>query len=332
MLVRRLKLEKGVSKQDNYAHRCPPTFVGIGSLRCGSTWLYEVLSCHPDIRLSNPKEIGFFFSPRMLQHDLDWYETHFEPPDGDKAKPVRGEIAPEYTRLKEWHVNRIANLLPELRSVLIVRHPIDRTWSQTVLEFGYLKRKDIRKISSLDFLREIERAHNRRFSDYYRTIKIWSKAFGQDSLHIALFDQVQNDPQTFINGILRHIRATTPWSIPGKFVKTKVHATSSLVRDNREIPEVVQWYIADRLLEPTERLNELLEGRVSSWVDEMRTIRGRTRLTWLILRELNRTVLSVPERLAFEAYHAALDVRLWRRWRHLVRSYVSGGNHPRTLE
>jgi hypothetical protein len=89
---------------------------------------------------------------------------------------------------------------------------------------------------------------------------------------------------------------------------------------------VIQWYIADRLLEPTERLNELLEGRVSSWVDEMRTIRGKARLSWRILREVNRTVLSVPERFAYEGYHVVLDLRLWFRWRQLQRSYVSDGD------
>ena len=319
-----------MSRNSNFVHRCPPTFLGIGSMRCGSTWLYEVLRCHPDIRLSNPKEIGFFFStPRtMLQHDLDWYEKHFEPPDGGKAKPVRGEIAPEYTRLKAWHVNRIAHLMPHLRIILTLRHPIDRVWSQALVDLGYLRGKDICKISSLDFVREVERAHSKQFSDYHRTIKIWSKAFGQDSLYIALFDQLQNDPQTFINDILRHIGAATPWSIPEKFMKTKVHATKSLVRHKREIPELVQWYIADRLLKSTERLNELLDGRVSSWVDEMRTIRGKARLSWRILREVNRTMLSVPERLAFEAYHTVLDVRLWLRWRHLQRSYMSGGDRP----
>jgi hypothetical protein len=135
-----------------------------------------------------------------------------------------------------------------------------------------------------------------------------------------------HDPQTFINGILRHIGAATPWALPEKFVMTKVHPTNRLVRHNREIPEVVQWYIADRLLKSTERLNELLDGRVSNWVDEMRTIRGRTRLSWRILRELNRTVLSVPEQLAYETYHAALDVRLWWRWRQLGKAYRSNDN------
>ena len=260
----------------------------------------------------------------MLQHDLDWYEAHFEPGDGGEPKPVRGEISPLYARLKAWQVNRIAKLLPNLRIILTLRHPIERAWSQALLEFGYLDRRDVRKVSSIDLARQVERARNRLSSDYYRTIKIWSNAFGRDALHVDFFDRLRDDPEAYVNGVLRHIGATTPWTVPAQFKKTKVHATNSLVGHNREIPEIVQWYIANRLLEPTERLNELLEGRVSSWVDEMRTIRGKTRLSWRILTEVNRTVLSIPERLAYEAYHVILDVRLWLRWRQLQGSYVCG--------
>jgi hypothetical protein len=262
----------------------------------------------------------FFFMPNMLRHDLDWYEAHFAARDEGEPKSVRGEISPGYGRLKAWQVNRIAKLLPDLRLILTLRHPIERVWSQALLEFGYLRGKDVRKISSLDFLRQVERARNRLSSDYCRTIQIWSNAFGGDALHIGFFDRLQNDPQTYVNDILRHIGATTPWAPPTKFMKTKVHATSNLIDHQRDIPEVVRWYIADRLLEPTERLNEVLEGKVANWVDELRTIQGKTRPSWRILREVNRTVLAIPERLAYEAYHAVLDLRLWFRWRQLQKS------------
>jgi len=108
--------------------RCLPTFLGIGSMRCGSTWLYEALKCHPDIQLSESKELDFFFMPQMLQHDLDWYEAHFAPKDGGKPRPVRGEISPCYARLKRWQVNRIAKFLPNLRLIMTLRHPIERVW------------------------------------------------------------------------------------------------------------------------------------------------------------------------------------------------------------
>jgi hypothetical protein len=302
---------------------CRPTFLGIGSLRCGSTWLYQVLKCHPDIKLSDRKEMCFFFMREMLQHDLHWYEAHFEPANRGEPKPVRGEISPPYCRLKPWQVNRIADLLPDLRIILTLRHPIERVWSQALLEFGYLKGEDVRKVSSINFMRQVERARNRLSSDYRRTIQIWSDAFGRDALHIGFFDQLQQDPQIYINGILRHIGAATPWTVPANLINSKVHATTSLVHQRRDIPEVVQWYIADRLLDPTERLNELLQGRISSWVDELHAIRGKTRLSWHIMSEVNRTLLAVPERLAYETYHAILDLRLWFRWRQFQKSYSS---------
>ncbi|PYK17225.1 MAG: hypothetical protein DME64_00920 [Verrucomicrobia bacterium] len=322
-----LESKKSMAKQDSFLRRCAPTFLGIGSMRCGSTWLYEVLKCHPDIRVSDRKEMHFFFMREMLQHDLDWYNAHFEPENGGEPKPVRGEISPVYARLKAWQVNRIAKLLPDLRIILTLRHPIERAWSQALLDLGYLNGGDVRRIRSIQFVRQVERARTRLSSDYCRAIQIWSKAFGRNALLIELFDQLQNNPQAYVDRILQHVGATTPWVLPEKFMKTKVHATNSLVGFKREIPEVVEWYIADRLLEPTERLNQLLEGRVSNWVDEMRTIRGKVRLSWRILKALNLALLSVPERLSYEVYHAALDARLWRRWQHFQRSYVSDYDH-----
>jgi hypothetical protein len=298
-------------------HSFRPTFVGIGSMRCGSTWLYEVLKCHPDIQMSHCKEMDFFFMPQMLEHDLAWYAAHFKPENGGEPKPVRGEISPRYARLKAWHVKQIAELLPDLRIILTLRHPIERAWSQTLFDFGRLRGRDVRKVGLIEFLRQLERPRSRLSSDYSRTIRIWSKAFGKNALHVDLFNGLRDDPEGYVNGVLRHIGAARPWAPPTKFLKKKILATKSLVEHEREIPELVRWYIADRLLEPTERLNELLEGRVSNWVEEMRTIRGKTRFGWRILSELNRTILSVPEGLAYKAYHAVLDVRLRRRWRQL---------------
>jgi hypothetical protein len=305
--------------ENSVAHGTFPTFVGIGSMRCGSTWLYQVLQCHPDIRMGDLKEVDFFFFPRMLHYDLHWYEALFAPQQ-DGPKLIRGEISPRYARLKGWQVNRIATLLPDLRIILTLRHPIERMWSQTLYDFGRLGRRDVRKVGINEFLRQLERARSKLSADYFRMVKIWSDAFGREAMHIGFFDQLRDDPQAFIGGVLKHIGASTSWKIPPQFIKKKVWATNALVNHEREIPEVIEWYIADQLLEPTERLNEYLEGRVSHWVDELRTIRDKTRLSWRILKEVNRKLLSVPETLAYEAYHVFLDARFRLRWQQLEHS------------
>lgn len=309
-------------------HSSPPTFVGIGSMRCGSTWLYEVLKCHPDIQVSEFKEVDFFFMHRMMRHDLDWYEALFRTGDGGALRPVRGEISPGYARLKDWQVRQIAKVLPSLRIIVTLRHPIERMWSQTLYSFGHLRGRDICQVGSLELLRQFERPRSRLSSDYVRIVKAWSGAFGRDALHIGFFDQLRADPQSFVDGILKHIDASTPWSLPKGLAKTKVWSTNSLVKRDRDIPELMHWYMADQLLEPTERLNDLLKGQVSNWVDEMRVIRGKTRLNWKILKEVNRAMLSLPERLAYESYHAMLDVKMWLRWQQLQRALLSKNNLP----
>lgn len=288
-------------------------------MRCGSTWLHRVLKCHSDIQMSEIKEVDFFFMRRMMQHDFAWYEALFQTNDQSTLKPVRGEISPGYARLKAWQVRQIAKMLPNLRIILTLRHPIERMWSQTLFSFGHLRGMDIRKVRSLELLRQLERARSRLSSDYIRIVKTWSEAFGGQALHVGLFDELRDDPQGFVSATLKHIGASTPWTLPGQFMKKKVFSTTSLVKHEREIPEVVHWYMANRLLAPTERLNELLDGRVSEWVDDMRAIQGKTQLSWRILAELNRTLLSLPERLAYEGYHALLDVRQWTRWQRLRR-------------
>ena len=141
---------------------------------------------------------------------------------------------------------------------------------------------------------------------------------------MGLFDELRDDPEGYVNDVLRHIGARSPWTPPAKFLKEKILATKSVVDHEREIPELVKWYIADQLLEPTERLNELLEGRVSNWVEELRADSGRTRHKLANLEENQSYRPPGPEGLAYEAYHAVLDVRLWRRWQHLQTVPRSG--------
>lgn len=300
-----------------------PTFLGIGSMRCGSTWLYEALKCHPDIQLSKAKELDFFFLPKMLKRDLHWYVSRFQSGESELPKRVRGEISPLYARLKQGQVDRIAQLLPDARIILTLRHPIDRVWSQAVYEFGFRRGRDVRQMSALEFMRQVERPRSMLSSDYCRTIDIWTKSFGREALHIDLFDRIQDAPQAYLDGILRHLGLPTPWRVPEKFLSRKVWSTNKLVQHERQIPELVESYIADRLLGSTERLNQMLDGKVSNWVDDLRAIRGRTRPGRRVLGQLNRLLLSFPEKLAYRAYHLVLDHRLSVRWEQLKYSPVS---------
>lgn len=116
-----------------------PTFVVIGAMKCGTTALHHMLGAHPDIAMSDPKELNFFFGTTPPPIDavdpwaagnwwrgVAWYARHFPP-----HAPVRGESSPGYTSPDHPDVaGRLAATVPDVRLVYLVRDPIDRAVSQ----------------------------------------------------------------------------------------------------------------------------------------------------------------------------------------------------------
>jgi hypothetical protein len=268
--------------------------------------------------MSHDKETDFFFN-QMLRRDLAWYSSYFEPSTGKPSSPVRGEISPNYARLKSWHVRKIAQLIPNLRIVFTIRNPVDRVWSQTLSDYGFLRNRDVGELNAMAFLMQVQRVRTELASDYGRTIENWSRSFGRDAVHVDLFDRFVSEPQGFVNGILEHIGASKDWTIPRRFLDEKVWSKDSLIKGRREMPEIVRWYVAEQWLEPMERLNDQLDGRISHWVAELRELSSGRHMSWRLIREVNRHLLSLPERLAFSSYDIKRDVHLWLRWRKLLQ-------------
>jgi Sulfotransferase domain len=105
-----------------------PNLIVIGAAKCGTTSLHEYLDLHPEIAMSREKELNFFVAHKNWARGLDWYESNFEP------APVRGESSPTYSvhPLMPGVPERIAELVPDVRLVYLVRDPIDRVVSHYV--------------------------------------------------------------------------------------------------------------------------------------------------------------------------------------------------------
>jgi hypothetical protein len=116
-----------------------PTFLGIGVPRAGTTWLHTLLSAHPDVYLpTRRKEVRFFDRHHALGQA--WYEEFFCPPDEAARYAAIGEISPQYLYCEECP-ERISALLPTAKLIVMLRHPVDRAYSQ----FGFvIQRRDFR--------------------------------------------------------------------------------------------------------------------------------------------------------------------------------------------
>ena len=101
-----------------------PDFLGIGTQKGGTTYLYELLKQHPQVFLANPKEQHFF--SLHWHRGSDWYRNQF---DEAAAGQICGEITPYYMFHPEAP-SRIASLLPKVKLVVLLRDPVERALSQ----------------------------------------------------------------------------------------------------------------------------------------------------------------------------------------------------------
>ena len=116
-----------------------PTFLVIGAAKAGTTSLHTYLAAHPDVFMSDPKELNFFIGEMAWGEGLPWYERHFDGAEAQGAQAV-GESSPLYSAA-QWYggvPERIASVLPDVRLVYLVRDPIARMRSQYIhhLELG----------------------------------------------------------------------------------------------------------------------------------------------------------------------------------------------------
>jgi hypothetical protein len=167
-----------------------PDFIGIGPARTGTTWLNRVLKAHIGMPRSI-KEVNFF--GRYYSKGLPWYAKHF-----DRFGPeVRtGEISPDY--FTDARVpSRIATNIPLCKIVCILREPVSRLYSLYRL---WCHSGEIKDIGFNLWLTE-SRVKNLDWGCYTSDLRRWFDTFGPKQVLVCLYDDLEHDPQLFLDSI-----------------------------------------------------------------------------------------------------------------------------------
>ena len=101
-----------------------PNFLVIGAPKCATTSLFRYLETHPQVYMAPGKELRFF--DKSFDRGIDWYTAHFAGAAGERAL---GEVTPLYL-IDQAAAPRIASMLPDAKLIAILRHPVDRAYSQ----------------------------------------------------------------------------------------------------------------------------------------------------------------------------------------------------------
>lgn len=173
-----------------------PGFIGIGVQKSATTWIYDNLHDHPEVCVSEVKEINFF--SHHYDHGFQWYERHFAPSDRTQ---IRGEISPSYF-YEPAVPERIARYAPTVKLLLVLRDPVERAISNhkhEVRERHFMG-------PDLDF--ESGLANNPTYVEqglYATHLRRWLQFFPREQIHIVLFEDVVNDPMRVAIGVFRFL-------------------------------------------------------------------------------------------------------------------------------
>jgi hypothetical protein len=168
-----------------------PNFLHLGPSKSGTTWLYQVLAEHPEVLLSPAKDLYFF--NRCYDRGLDWYRAQFRA--AGRPPQVIGEICPGYLSFGPAPERIRACLGPDLRLMVTLREPVSRAFS------AYL---DHRKHGQgAPTFRETARLLPQLIDEgrYATHLRAYAERFGRESLHVAVFDDLQADPQAYLDGV-----------------------------------------------------------------------------------------------------------------------------------
>ncbi len=108
--------------------RSLPNFIVIGAMKAGTRSVYEYLRGHPQVFMSEPKELHFFVTEKTWGRGLGWYESHFS--NTHRCAAV-GEASPDYSRAPTYEgvPERMHRIIPDARLIYLVRDPVDRIQS-----------------------------------------------------------------------------------------------------------------------------------------------------------------------------------------------------------
>lgn len=231
-----------------------PDFLGIGVQKAGTTWLHDNLAVHPDVGVAAEKELNFFKRGMRKGGTFQEYAEAFS---AVRDKLVIGEITPAYSTLKKGRIARIRKRMPDVRLILLLRHPTDRVWSH--LRMSHRNGNVDLNGPKQPIMDRINCPAVTSRTMYLETIQNWLSIFPSDQLCIQYYDEIVEEPESVLNTVAKHLGITELDHWP----KAKIISNKG---QKEHIPEWILDYVNELYREDVRTLVDAW-GAPESWLD-----------------------------------------------------------------
>lgn len=130
------------------------------------------------------------------RHSDKWYDSLF---DADK---ISGEITPAYVYMREKQVRDLSLRFPELKIIIILRHPVDRTWSHIKMNLAKHKERNVSDLSQEEIDSRM-RTLLALIPKYSEAVPLWKKYF--KNVFVGFHDDIIERPAGLMKDLLEFL-------------------------------------------------------------------------------------------------------------------------------
>jgi len=226
-----------------------PNLLIIGAMKSGTSSLHDYLNLHPDIFMSDPKEIHYYADGTYHLKSKEWYANFFQ-----TDKKIAGTTPQSYTKCHNKYYQHIPERIyqdtPDVKMIYIVRDPIKR-YASHILESYHCD-------SSSDVRYSQESGNYLKTSMYGMQLKAYLTYFDKNQIHILSLEDLQQNRLEALNEIFRFLEVSL-------LDNELVFDFESNIAETKGIPSVIRGNLFIRLLS---KISTSFAERVSTVLSE----------------------------------------------------------------
>ncbi len=258
--------------------RALPSLILVGTHGGGTTALYSYLGQHPLIHRAKRRELHYF--SQRPEQSLEWYRAFFPlrllMRPRHNVEPITLESSPTYM-IRPPAMKLMAERLPKVRIVVVLRHPVDRVYSsyRKAVTDGIESRSiegciaDIEAHTDVEWERLCDESsynfdqphlplHLVR-SFYTRQMSVWLNYFEPNQVMVVQSEAMFLNPQVVCNHIAEWLNMPT--------VTLRDAKPFNVGRKKDALSPEIRSHLTNLLKHDADQLDELL-GVKFDWFDE----------------------------------------------------------------
>jgi hypothetical protein len=191
-----------------------PNFFIVGAPKCGTTALFRFLENHPQVFLSDPKEVNFFSKKELEEQRL--YYQDFKPKNEneylnlfknvDTQQKIIGEASVSYLYYPEV-AGRIHSFNPDSKIVILLRDPVARAWSHYLMDkrLGLVKKELMEIFQSGEAIDRLNFQQYFLLGNYASQVEKYLDLFGKKNVKIFFTEELKSNRNNTIQKLYRFL-------------------------------------------------------------------------------------------------------------------------------